>query len=200
MAAPADSSATPVADRSVRIAWVADAPSMGAVQGAAWRAACSRVLPPAALDLLDDADLGESWAGALRRPPSARHRALVALEGNALVGFAATGPADDPDADPGRDAEMTILVLDPTHHGRGHGSRLLAAVADTARTDGFRRLTTWVHTRDDVFRAFLESAGWAADGAHRELVLDDRHVPPEHAPSSDEPARQVRLHTSLEES
>jgi hypothetical protein len=43
---------------------------------------------------------------------------------------------------------------------------------------------------DDTVRAFLGSAGWEPDGAHREVMLSE---------DTDATARQVRLHTSLEE-
>lgn len=183
--------AAPTPDRSVRVAWVADSAAMARVQARAWRSAWRDLVPSDLLADLDDSALAERWADDLRRPPAATHRALVALDGNTVVGFAATGPSDDPDADPLRDAEMTVLVVDPDALGQGHGSRLLAAVADTGRADGFVRLTTWVLTRDDAMRAFLTSAGWAADGAHREV-----------APAGDDeasPVSQVRLHTSLED-
>lgn len=177
------------ADRSVRVAWVADAPAIGAVQSRAWRACYRGLLPEALLDSLDPDLLAGQWADAVRRPPSARHRVLVALDRNDVVGFAALAPSDDPDADPLADAEITVLAVDPDHVGAGHGSRLLAAAADTCRADRFGRLVTWLLSQDDAQRRFLESAGWAADGAHRELTLDDD-------PGS---ARQVRLHTSLEQ-
>lgn len=176
------------ADHSVRVAWVADADAIGAVQARTWRTVYAAGLPAQVLAELDPQALGQSWAAAIRRPPSARHRVLVALERNVVVGFAAVGPSEDPDADPSTDAELAALLVDPEHLGLGHGSRLLAAVADTSRADGFARLTTWVLGGDDALRAFLESAGWAADGAHRELGADD-----------DSTARQVRLHTTLEE-
>jgi len=149
-------------------------------------------LPADLLGALDPDVLAARWADDLRRPPAATHRALVALEANTVVGFAATGPSEDPDADPVRDAEMTVLVVHPDELGRGHGSRLLSAVADTGRADGFTRATTWVFAQDDTMRAFLESAGWAPDGAHREMVVDSEGAG---APV----VRQVRLHTSLEE-
>lgn len=180
-------------DQSVRVAWVADAPALGRVQARAWRSDFDGLLPREALDELDPEALAATWADALRRPPTAQHRVLVALDRNTVVGFAATGPAEDPDAHPGRDAEMTLLVIDPDHQRQGHGSRLLAAVVDTARADGFSRLTTWVLAQDDAVRSLLISAGWAPDGAHREMVTeqtsDDEDVPV---------ARQVRLHTSVE--
>lgn len=200
----ARAAATP--DRSVRVAWVADAAAMARVQSRAWSTAYRDLLPSAVLDALDSEALAGRWADDLRRPPAATHRALVALDGNTVVGFAATGPSEDPDADPLRDAEMTVLVVDPSRLGQGHGSRLLSAVADTARADGFARITTWVLSRDDALRAFLDSAGWAPDGAHREIVAqaddaddaDDAAAEGAHA-SAAEPVGQVRLHTSLED-
>jgi GNAT superfamily N-acetyltransferase len=185
MAAVSDASA----DRSVRTAWVADAVAIGQVQARAWRAAYEPLLPAHLLDGLNADELGGTWAEAIRRPPSARHRVLVALDRATVVGFAALCPAEDPDADPVADAEMSVLAVDPEHVGRGHGSRLLSAVADTCRADRFSRLTTWVLVGDDPLRRFLESAGWAADGAHREVAVGE----------DDPPVRQVRVHTGLEE-
>ena len=67
-----------------------------------------------------------------------------------------------------------------------HGSRLLNAVVDTIRADGFRRVTVWVNSTDDVLRTFYTDSGWAPDGAHRELDLyGDGTVR----------VKQIRLHT-----
>lgn len=181
---PAEHSA---ADRSVRIAWADDAVAVGAVQARAWRETYASVLPA---DLLDDIDAGafaEQWRAAITTPPTAKHRVLVALERNTVAGFAATAPSEDPDADPG-DGEIVAFHIDPDAFGAGHGSRLLTAAADTLRADGFIRARIWAVVGDDALRAFLESAGWAPDGAHRELDL-----------TGDGTARlrQVRLHTGL---
>ena len=46
---------------------------------------------------------------------------------------------DDPDAEPGEDALVAEFVVDPSAQRQGHGSRLLNAVADTLRADGFTR-------------------------------------------------------------
>lgn len=193
---PDEPALVPTPDRSVRIAWVADAAAMGRTQARAWQASYRGLLPAALLDSLDADELAATWAGSLRRPPLATHRALVALEGPTVVGFAAMGPSDDPDADPVRDAQMSVLVVDPQARGRGHGSRLLAAVADTGRADGFRRLTTWLFAHDDALRAFLVSTGWAPDGAHREVVLD---LPGPPLPAPESSVRQIRLHTAVED-
>ena len=113
---------------------------------------------------------------------------LVALERNRVCGFAITGPAVDPDCDPVADAELREVTVDPGERGRGHGSRLLQAAADTMSADRFTRAVTWASATDDALRSFLTDAGWATDGAHRELQVDE---------SGDVRLKQVRLHTSL---
>ena len=72
--------------------------------------------------------------------------------------LAAIGPADDPDAVAGKDGLVAEFVIDPQAQRRGHGSRLLNAVADTLRTDGFVRATWWIPTTDDPLRQFDQIA------------------------------------------
>jgi ribosomal protein S18 acetylase RimI-like enzyme len=176
-----------MADRSVRVAWADDAPAIGAVQARAWKESYADVFPLAVLDEIDAERFAETWRHAITRPPTARHRVLVALERNTVVGLAATAPSDDADAGPG-DAEMVAFHVDPGAIGAGHGSRLLAAAVDTMRADGFSHARAWLVVGDDALRGFLESAGWAADGAHRVLDLTgdgSAHL------------RQLRVHTDL---
>ena len=178
---------SPTADVSVRIAWADDAPSIAAVQVRAWGEQYAGVLPAAALPD-DPGPVAEAWAAALTKPDDARNRVLVALERNRVTGFAVCSPAADPDCDPVADGELVELVLDPAETGRGHGSRLLQAVADTLVADRFTRAVTWTVAADDARRAFLTSAGWATDGGHRELDLDGTGATR---------VKQVRLHTAL---
>ena len=123
---------------------------------------------PAAGDLRT-ADFAQLWRDALARPADARHRVLVALERNRVVGFAITTPATDPDCDPVTDGELMELTVDAGERGKGHGSRLLQAAVDTMVADRFTRAVTWLVADDDALRAFLTDAGWAPDTAHREL-------------------------------
>jgi GNAT superfamily N-acetyltransferase len=178
------------ADVSVRVAWADDAPAIARVQLRAWPTMYADLLPPEAIPSGPEAELGtaEAWAAALRAPGDARNRVLVALERNRVVGFALTGPAVDPDRDPVVDAELGELTVDPDERGKGHGSRLLQAAADTMTADRFSHAVTWVVAGDDALLGFLTSAGWAADSAHRELDLDG---------SGSTRVKQVRLHTRL---
>ncbi|MGA8255792.1 MAG: GNAT family N-acetyltransferase [Nocardioides sp.] len=180
-------SGSPTADVSVRIAWADDAPAVAAVQVRAWRDQYATVLPADVL-AADDGQVAEAWRTAMTRPADARNRVLVALERNRVCGFAVTTPATDPDCDPIADGELAELLIDPAEVGKGHGSRLLQAVADTLVADRFIRAVTWTMATDDARRGFLTSAGWASDSAHRELDLDG---------SGSTTVKQVRLHTAL---
>jgi GNAT superfamily N-acetyltransferase len=177
----------PMADRSVRVAWADDAPAIAAVQARAWQQSYAALLPAELLAGVDAGAFAQTWRQAIVRPPSARHRVLVALERNTVVGFAATAPSDDPDAEL-VDGEVVALHIDPDTTGAGHGSRLVSAVADTLRADGFTHARIWLITGDDAVRRFLEPAGWAADGAHRQLDLTG---------DGTSTLRQIRLQTDL---
>jgi GNAT superfamily N-acetyltransferase len=177
----------PVADHSVRVAWAADAEAIGAVQARAWLRSYATVLPQAVLNEVDAGQFATAWRHAVTRPPSARHRVLVALDAGRVVGFAATAPSDDPDAGPA-DGEIVAFHVDPEEVGHGHGSRLISAAADTLRADGFTRALIWLVVGDDELRRFLEPAGWAPDTAHRTLDLTG---------DGTTTLRQVRLHTDL---
>lgn len=149
---------------------------------------------PTAARLLDATDLAamtQAWESAIQRPPLATLRVLVAIDSSQgshrVVGFAAVGPSDDPDANPAQDALVAEFAIDPLGQRLGHGSRLLQACMDTLRADGFSRATWWVRATDDPLRAFLTAAGWAPDGAHSELGSEEDATG----------VKFVRLHTDI---
>jgi ribosomal protein S18 acetylase RimI-like enzyme len=169
------------ADTSVRLAWATDAPAIAAAQLAGWEETYDALPPGATTESVADA-----WRQALAKPGDARNRVLVALDRARVVGYAITTPSDDPDADPVADGAISELYVVPTERRQGHGSRLLQACAETLSADRFTLLTCWIGTTDDAGRRFLTDAGWAADGATRELATDQG-----------ETLRQVRLHTAV---
>src|ERR1700754_1326722 len=154
---------SPGADVSVRIAWADDAPAIARVQLRAWPELYAGLVPAEAIPSGPEAEEGAAaaWAESLHRPGDARNRVLVALERNRVVGFAICSPADDPDCDPIVDGELAELTVDPDERGRGHGSRLLQAAAETMSADRFQRAVLWSMAGDDALRAFLTAAGWA---------------------------------------
>ena len=160
-----------------------DAPAIARVQSTTWRTAYRAVLPATVLDDWDDDAVAASWRSAITAPPTPAHLVLVAVERQDVVGFAALAPiADAPDA-----AELGPLLVEPRWGRRGHGSRLLAAVADLSAADGRSRLQAWLLESDRASAAFFGSAGWAADGWARTLETGGT------------PLRELRWHTRLDE-
>jgi GNAT superfamily N-acetyltransferase len=180
----------------VRPARPEDAGEIARIQLLTWRVAYRRILPKHVLDQFDATWVAERWRDAIEAPPSDRHRVLVAVEQSErsyLVGFAASGPADEQALAPGEPASrigddvaaVTDLLVEPRWGRRGHGSRLLAASVDLWRSDGFTTALAWLFEGDEATRKFLTSAGWEPDGATRALDVDDMLIP------------QFRLHVSL---
>jgi len=167
------------ADVSVRPAAPDDAPAIARVQQVTWRTAFADVLPRSVLDSWDDETTAAAWRTAISTPPSPDHTVLVAVDAGSVVGFTATAPDEQA-------RELTVLLVEPRWGRRGHGSRLLAAVADLARAAGTTTLTTWLPEQDHVTTRFLEAAGWAPGGGVRLLE------------SGDDAVRQLRWHTRLD--
>ena len=177
----------PTQPDTVRLAMPAEAGAIAAIQRRSWE---QRFPPDVAREVLRSIDLAEmtaSWHAAIVRPPLAQFRVLVGLNDGRPVAFAAIGPSDDPDAPARSDALVAEFVVHPRAPRQGHGSRLLNAVADTLRTDGFTRATWWVRATDDVTRGFLADAGWATDGSHQTVGTEDAATQ----------VKLVRLHTAL---
>jgi GNAT superfamily N-acetyltransferase len=200
-----------MANGFVRPARPGDASEIARIQLATWRTAYRRLLPRAVLAGLDEAWMAEQWLAAIEEPPSPRHHIMIAIEQSGpppdepdadatgepaershVVGFIATGPADEaalaPEEKPLPEttAAITDLLVEPRWGRRGHGSRLLAAAVDGWRSDGFDVAVAWAYDGDPATRAFLASAGWESDGATRALDVDDLLV------------NQLRLHVALD--
>ncbi len=172
-------------DVSVRVAWADDASAIATVQVQTWAEHYAQSLHEAAH--LEHSPVAAAWHAALSQPGDARNRVLVALEGNRVVGFSVTIPSPDPDCDPIATGELVEFDVAPAHRNRGHGSRLLQATVDTMLADRFSTATCWITSDDDTRRQFLTAAGWASDGAHRELALSE----------ASSTVKQVRLHTTI---
>ena len=177
-----------MADASVRPATPAAAEELARIQGAVWAGVHGDALPDDLLEAVGSAEAADRWRSAITEPPSPRHRVLTALDGDRLVGFAALAPASDPDTDPARDGELLTLCVDPAESRSGHGSRLVNAVADIGRGDGYAHLHVWLATAETDLRAFLVGAGWDDDGATRTLDLRG---------DGDVVIEQARLRTAL---
>ena len=202
-----------MADVSVRPARVGEASEIARIQRDTLTMAYDAILPLETFSRLADPQTQSAVTAAIAAEiaaagPSAR--VLVALEGDQIVGLASAraairngggdggGGGDDDDGgggggtlldsdpDPERTGYLEQLLVEPRWGRRGHGSRLLAAVADFFTEAGFTRAVTWVPEQNAPTVNFLTSAGWARDGYVRGLDT-----------GGGVPLREIRLHTAL---
>lgn len=179
--------------RGVRLARVPDVERIGEITAASWRARLAGLVPDDVLAALDADALGLAWTSGILTPPTRAHRLLVAVERTSdeelIAGFAALGPAEDPDAEPDT-VEVLALEVDPPRQREGHGSRMLTAAIDLARESGATKASIWCPLPDEARRAFLLSAGWGPDSAYRDIEVAEGLAAPV-------VVREVRLVTGL---
>lgn len=160
----------PLADASVRRARPNDAPAVGLVQAIAFREAYAGRVPDEVVSLFEPDAFARGWRESLAAPPEGVHRLLVACAGEQVVGLAAIGPSQDPDAGPAA-GEVTVLAVHPDARRQGHGSRLLNASVDLLAEAGAESVTLWLLPDDEATRAFLSASGFGPDGAFRDRVV-----------------------------
>ncbi|MGL5406160.1 MAG: GNAT family N-acetyltransferase [Propionibacteriaceae bacterium] len=170
---------------SVRLALPVEAKVIARMQRMAWQTDHCPEIAAAFLEQMDELSMIEAWHRAIVAPPLAQFRVLIATDDSHPVGFAAIGPADDPDAATA-DATIAEFVIASGHRRQGHGSRLMHAVTETLVADRFERARIWIPTTFDGLRTFLRSQNFAPDGAHQELVTENGAM-----------LKTLRLHTSL---
>lgn len=152
---------------SCRLARVADADAIARCQIAAWQERYRQSWPAELLASLDPDGVSHEWARAILSPPVPQVRVLVATDAtDTVAGFAALGPTNDPDLGSGC-LEVVAWEVHPESRGSGHGSRLMSAVADTARSLGAESMSMWLATDEDARRKFATACGWGPDTAHR---------------------------------
>jgi GNAT superfamily N-acetyltransferase len=154
----------------VRLARTSDVDDIASVNVRSWRARLAGVLADEVLDSLDAGDLAMTWASGILNPPLPTQRVFVAADDGVVVGYAAWGPCQDPDAD-AVTGELLALEIDPDRTRQGHGSRLMAAAVDLARESGTMSAVAWTLLDDEPRRAFLQSAGWGPDTAYRDVSV-----------------------------
>ena len=147
---------------AVRPALPADAPAIGRVHVASWRAAYPGIVDAANLAALDPAERAGVWENAIRQGPgSLPGTCLVAELEGALVGFAYHGPHLE--AGP-ECANLAAIYLAPEAMGRGVGRALFEAARDACRAAGYRQLLLTVLTANGAARGFYEAMGMRTDG------------------------------------
>jgi ribosomal protein S18 acetylase RimI-like enzyme len=140
-----------------------DAGAIAEVHVLGWKWAYRGAMPDAFLDALSPEQREEGWQRTLDRPD---RPVFVAERGGKVVGFVASGPAEEDSVDLSR-GQVFALYLDPAVVGTGVGRALLSRAVEDLRQRGYGQAVLWVLGTNDRARRFYEAAGWRADGEQR---------------------------------
>jgi GNAT superfamily N-acetyltransferase len=155
----------------VRAATVADAPAIGEVHVASWRAAYAGLLPEDFLGRLSAEARAASWARRIG-DPDIPGRVLVVEADGGIAGFAAFGPRPDQSGE----GQLYALYLRPRYWGRGLGRLLHEQVVAELVERGWSAAVLWVLATNERAKTFYVRQGWVPDGAAQTETIDDGRV------------------------
>jgi GNAT superfamily N-acetyltransferase len=147
----------------IRDARAGDEAQVADVHVRAWKAAYRGLLPDDYLDALTPEHRipGYRFGSPEDRDP----QTVLAVEGQALLGFATFGPSRDADA-PGA-GELFALYVDPARWRTGAGRALLRATRERLHGRGHEEAILWVLDGNEPAARFYAADGWSRDGASR---------------------------------
>jgi GNAT superfamily N-acetyltransferase len=146
----------------IRRAGVDDADAIGEVLVAGWRAAYRGSVSQSFLDALSPVERAAGWRERLRAP-AVGVAALVAVDGEWVVGVASFGFSRDDDTVSGT-GELYALYVLPEHWRRGTGTLLQRQALDGLAAQGFTGAVVWVMEGNTAARRFYERTGWVLEG------------------------------------
>jgi ribosomal protein S18 acetylase RimI-like enzyme len=141
-----------------------DALGVARVQVETWQATYAHVLPPERLQALSVEERAVQWR---TNPP------IVAEVDGEVVGFVSVGASRDADAD----GELYAIYVLPKHWSTGAGRALMEAGEAALRGLRHHDVVLWVLEDNPRARRFYERAGWATDGAVRNIEIFGDQVP-----------------------
>ena len=156
---------------AVRPATRRDVAAIARLRVAVWRAAYAALVPAEVLAGLDAGRDAERRAADWdERHADPRTVELVAeADGGVVVGWAAYGPARDPER--GADGELYALYAASERWSTGVGHELLVRCEADLRAAGFASAYLWVLEGNERAASFYERHGWIEDGG---VLVDDR--------------------------
>lgn len=182
---------------SVRAATGADLETISRIQAAAIKRTVVTVLGedvgPQLDAQIDEAQIQKAWQKALEEQSSPLRGILVAQENNVPVGFAAFlaepisdeadgAAAQTDEADSGStkaqgetpsiaagSAQILAFEVATDQQKKGHGSRLLSAIADLVTEQNVPGLVIWIVGEDEQRVRFFKEAGFGPMGYRRSL-------------------------------
>lgn len=147
----------------IRLAEPPDALAVAKVHIRSWQVAYRSLLPDEYLSQLRPEDRAQRYDFA--SDDCNAPKTIVAVESDALLGFATTSPSRD--ADLPNDGELCALYVDPDHWGHGVGKLLIAEARRRLADQGFANAFLWMLTGNQRADRFYRGDNWLPDGSFR---------------------------------
>jgi GNAT superfamily N-acetyltransferase len=159
---------------TVRDATAEDAIAVAQVHIRAWQAAYRGLIPDEFLDGLRAEERATRYS--LGSTGSDTPETILAVDDEAIRGFATVGPSRDADAPAA--GELYALYIDPLHWQQGIGSLLMEHGYRRLRARGFKQAILWLLVGNEQAERFYRADGWAPDGSsrHEDVWGVDSHV------------------------
>lgn len=138
----------------VRTAYPDDAAAIARVHVASWRSTYRGLLPDDFLTSLSEPGYAERWRRTLSDGSSLVY---VAESAQGVIGFASGGR--ERAGEDGYSGELYAIYILEEAQGRGHGRRLVQAVAGGLRELGLTNMIVWVLRENAPARRFYERLG-----------------------------------------
>jgi GNAT superfamily N-acetyltransferase len=148
---------------TVRDATAEDAIEVARVHIRAWQAAYRGLMPDEHLDGLREEERVSRYALGSTGPETPE--TILAVDDEAIWGFATVGPSRDADALAA--GELYALYIDPPHWQEGIGSLLMEHGYTRLRARGFEEAILWLLVGNEGAERFYRADGWAPDGSSR---------------------------------
>jgi ribosomal protein S18 acetylase RimI-like enzyme len=155
----------------IREAAVADAQGIARVHVATWQYAYRGQMPDALLDSLS-VERRMAWRVQALTEPVSKSHALVAVDGEVILGFCDVGSSREGVAAE-HEGELYAIYVAPDVMGKGIGSALIDEGVRHLRAEGFTHATLWVLESNASARQFYEHKGWSADGITKTEMWND---------------------------
>ena len=156
----------------IRLARPEDATAVAQVHVRAWQAGYRNLLPDEYLDGLRAEDRAARYDFVSRDP--SRPSTLVAVDGDAICGFATVAPASP--GDPPGYGELCALYVSPERWRNGIGADLVRTARKRLLLLGYRQAVAWVLLGNARAERFYEHDGWTSDGLQRAATIWDASV------------------------
>lgn len=149
----------------LRAATPNDAEAIADVHIRAWNETYRGVMPDAFLDEFSKTPRMDAWRKRLTTPQD-RWTFRVAVEDDEILGFAGAGPAREAALMTDGEIYAVNLVMQATR--KGHGTRLMKAMAEGLIGHGFQSVGLWVIEQNIGARWFYERLGGSVAARHEQ--------------------------------